>query len=535
MLDQARVTAMSAAAMARLVVFTCLGWLAAFPSVIVAQMTLTSPAFPNFGTIPSLYGCDIETRDTYRPSIPLSWTRAPAKVQSFFLLVDDMDANAHVLWAVKDIPSDTTAIPADASETNMPVGCVELPNSEGADYYSGPCPMNTEHHYRFRLYALSRTSIDISLKGDPRQLKADDYVAQIEDDVLYVAVLVGKFYKGLLHLPPRNDTTRPNYRRIDWSRTVSSAKNVTDHRQNETRDTIRPWHENESAVLQRYVKPSEVLRSPRVSKDWSKKKEPCGDERGRLLAGSMETQQLQQTEAQQTAELDNLTTRWCQKANGHSHAGIRITENGTERCSLKTMVPDASYSSHSLPRQFTCASLGELAEHQPTGLSPSLVWTGLPTGSASLALVMEDATPRLGRPAGSGSVHWLVVNMPPSVSSLVAGASSGNMPPLSVELKNSFNKIGYTAPCPQDGGDSFYRIHLFAMPHSTTRLFLPLHYTSIDAIHRLQRLALCTSTTELSLSSNGAAAWLSENRTLGQRHIAKREDVQSALVPGEIQ
>merc|ERR1712048_82635 len=140
-----------------------------------------------------------------RPSVPLQWFRAPVSAQSFILIMDDLDANNAVHWAVKDIPASTRALDEDASETNMPSGAMELRNSFGASSYSAPCSLNVTHRCRFRLYAMPTTNTDISFISDSQTITAsDEVVHQLADQALVVAVAIAN-----VTIPPKFPTPPP--------------------------------------------------------------------------------------------------------------------------------------------------------------------------------------------------------------------------------------------------------------------------------------------------------------------------------------
>lgn len=95
-----------------------------------------------------------------------------------------------------------------------------------------------------------------------------------------------------------------------------------------------------------------------------------------------------------------------------------------------------------IPARFTCD--GEK-------VSPQLTWTGVPAGTQSLVLVVEDPdVPRNLRPDGL-FVHWLVWNIPPSVTTIAENSQPAGVPGL-----NSAGQIGYVPPCPPHGVHRYY-------------------------------------------------------------------------------
>ncbi len=92
-------------------------------------------------------------------------------------------------------------------------------------------------------------------------------------------------------------------------------------------------------------------------------------------------------------------------------------------------------------------------------VSVPLIWSEVPVGTKSLALAVVDP-----HPVARNWVHWLVVNLPPTATSLPEGASEKQMPPGAVELVNSFGLVGYGGPQPPRGtGDHPYEFTLYAL------------------------------------------------------------------------
>lgn len=95
-----------------------------------------------------------------------------------------------------------------------------------------------------------------------------------------------------------------------------------------------------------------------------------------------------------------------------------------------------------IPVQYTC---------QGDDLSPPLEWTGVPEGTESLALVVDD--PDAPDPAAPKLiwVHWILYNIPPDAGGLPEGLRRNILPQGAGEGLNDWKNPGYGGPCPPIG------------------------------------------------------------------------------------
>lgn len=108
---------------------------------------------------------------------------------------------------------------------------------------------------------------------------------------------------------------------------------------------------------------------------------------------------------------------------------------------------------------------GEIpARHTCEGedLSPDLAWTGLPEGTRSLVLIVDD--PDAPDPAAPRMVwdHWILYNLPPESGGLSAGIGPGDLPFGTRQGINSWGRTGYGGPCPPIGRHRYFHI-LYAL------------------------------------------------------------------------
>ena len=150
-----------------------------------ARMELTSPAFQDGHSIPTVYTCDGKNI-----SPPLKWSGSPAGTKSFALIVDDPDAprGIWVHWVLWNLPAAATELKEALSTLPyLPSGALQGKNDSGDIGYSGPCPPSGTHRYFFKLYALDTV---LSLKSS---VTKSDLEAAMKDHHLAQATLIGVY------------------------------------------------------------------------------------------------------------------------------------------------------------------------------------------------------------------------------------------------------------------------------------------------------------------------------------------------------
>jgi Raf kinase inhibitor-like YbhB/YbcL family protein len=95
-------------------------------------------------------------------------------------------------------------------------------------------------------------------------------------------------------------------------------------------------------------------------------------------------------------------------------------------------------------------------------LSPDLSWRGLPEGTRSLVLMVDD--PDAPDPAAPKMVwdHWLLYNLSPVADGLPEGVLPEKLPAGTREGVNSWGRTGYGGPCPPIGRHRYFHI-LYAL------------------------------------------------------------------------
>lgn len=133
------------------------------------------------------------------------------------------------------------------------------------------------------------------------------------------------------------------------------------------------------------------------------------------------------------------------------HAGLAIVQRETAVGETAIDLSSPAFANGArLPERFTTD--GE-------GMSPPLLWGAVPSGTESIALLVEDPD----APAPNPLVHALVWNLPPDARHLAEGAvrRDGNCGEIG---RNSYFAQGWLPPDPPTGhGSHDYVFQLFAL------------------------------------------------------------------------
>ncbi|MEJ2515640.1 MAG: YbhB/YbcL family Raf kinase inhibitor-like protein [Gammaproteobacteria bacterium] len=100
-----------------------------------------------------------------------------------------------------------------------------------------------------------------------------------------------------------------------------------------------------------------------------------------------------------------------------------------------------------IPKEHTC---------EGADISPPLTWAGVPEGTRSLALIIDD--PDAPDPAAPRMtwVHWVVYDIPPSADGLAEDADRAGLPAGAREGLNDWKRVGYGGPCPPVGRHRYF-------------------------------------------------------------------------------
>ncbi len=134
-------------------------------------------------------------------------------------------------------------------------------------------------------------------------------------------------------------------------------------------------------------------------------------------------------------------------------AGVRIAVSLALGVSATAAAPGfeirspAFGSGDPIPVQYTCDGADR---------SPPLSWSGVPPGTRSLALVVDDPDAPDPRAPRMTWVHWVLYDLPPEAGGLSEGVPPADLPPGTGQGVNDWGRTGYGGPCPPVGRHRYF-------------------------------------------------------------------------------
>ena len=100
-----------------------------------------------------------------------------------------------------------------------------------------------------------------------------------------------------------------------------------------------------------------------------------------------------------------------------------------------------------MPARFTC---------EGQDFSPPLAWSGVPAGTQSLVLIIDDPDAPDPKAPRMTWVHWVLYDLPAAATGLSEGASPDGLPPGTKVGRNNWKRADYGGPCPPIGRHRYF-------------------------------------------------------------------------------
>jgi len=108
----------------------------------------------------------------------------------------------------------------------------------------------------------------------------------------------------------------------------------------------------------------------------------------------------------------------------------------------------SAFSNHGeIPKAHTCDG---------ADTSPDLAWSGVPPGTRSLALIVDDPDAPDPQAPKLTWVHWVLYNIPPEAAGLPAAVKASALPAGTRGGVNDWKRTGYGGPCPPIGRHRYF-------------------------------------------------------------------------------
>lgn len=115
---------------------------------------------------------------------------------------------------------------------------------------------------------------------------------------------------------------------------------------------------------------------------------------------------------------------------------------------MSLLLTSPAFSHHeAIPKKYTCDG---------RDMSPPLSWSGLPAGTKSIAVIVDDPDAPDPKAPRMTWVHWVLYNIPPDAGGLPEDATTEKLPAGTKEGLNSWKRTGFGGPCPPIGRHRYF-------------------------------------------------------------------------------
>lgn len=148
-----------------------------------------------------------------------------------------------------------------------------------------------------------------------------------------------------------------------------------------------------------------------------------------------------------------------------------ITNTSTIPMSSLTLSSSVFENNGAIPAEFTCDG---------RQVNPPLAISGVPEGTKSLALIMDDPDVPKQIKSDGLFVHWVLFNIPPETKDIMSGTTVGTAG------SNGAGKAEYTGPCPPPQYEPSTHRYFFKLYALDTVLDLPEGASKQDVEEAMQ-------------------------------------------------
>jgi len=152
-------------------------------------------------------------------------------------------------------------------------------------------------------------------------------------------------------------------------------------------------------------------------------------------------------------------------------AGTAIGQQAAPPPSKFKVMSSAYSDGSSIPTQYTCAATN--------GSNAAMQWTDAPAGTMSFAVIFHDTDAAPGKNS-MDVTHWILWNIPATMSQLAASVQPSASPDGIQQGKNVRGVNGYQPPCPPPGATPHH--YIFELYALDTKLDLPTGSSRADLL-----------------------------------------------------